>query len=198
VSKKIKQMGLRLSTAPSGRMKGEKLLVKENERTLLDLEKMTEILKKYAPLNVFLRAELNLKDGCWLSPLSPPSKGLEKGCSVERVEKENASFYMNMPLDYIVSQDPPPLRRARLKTFKEPLCVPLYQVETWALREGFQQTQGVLQEHGLSYWKDGRHFSQAQLLIYINQIRHNKKLQPLLLLEEEAESMSEESCCESS
>jgi len=190
VSKQIKKMGLRLPEAGRGRVKGEKFLVKETKRTLIDIEKMTGILKTYAPLNVFLTAEQNLKIGCWLSPPPSAAKKLTMGKCVGRIEKEKVSFSMFMPLDYIVSKDQAPLGSRRLKTLKEPLCVPLYHMEMWALREGFQQTKGVLQEQGLSYWKDGQYFSQAQLLMHINQIRHGKNLQTLILPVDERDSKS--------
>ena len=61
-------------------------------------------------------------------------------------------------------------------------------MEQWASAEGFHKTRGVLQQQGLSYWKDGVYFSQAQLLMYVNRLRFEHKLQPLALIKEEEDS----------
>jgi hypothetical protein len=179
ISKKIKKLGLKpLATASDP--------LKRNKKNLLNFKKMKGILKKYAPLNVFLRAEVTVREARWILPPSPPLKELKRGKCVGCLETQNASFSMFMPLEYIISKDQVSLGRGA--KLKEPLCVPLYHVEMWAVGEGFHTTTEVLREQGLSYWKEGQYFSQAQLLMHINQIRHGKSLQPLILLEKEMDS----------
>lgn len=53
------------------------------------------------------------------------------------------------------------------------------------MSKGFHQVKNVLREQGLFYWKEGKYFSKAQLLVYVNRLRLEKKLQPLHLYEEE-------------
>lgn len=179
IHKKIKRLRLKpLSPTPNP--------TKGNEKIRFNLKKMKNILKKHAPLNAFLKAELTLREA---PPPSPPFKESQRGKNMGCIKEPNASFSMLTPLEYIISKDQI-LTRGAVKIHREPLYVPLYHMEMWAMGNGFQQTQDVLREHGLSYWKDGKYFSQAQLLMHINQIRHEKNLNPLILLKKEEDSKS--------
>ena len=184
VSKKIKTLGLRKPTTKSGRLKGDKNLISLLERIHLDRAKMGDILQMYAPLTASQTAQLALKEGRWTASLSQ-FQGLKKGQSRGSISQENASFSCTSPLEYTLVKDHFPQKVKREKTFGNPLYVSLCYVEKWALSEGFYQVERGLQHHGLCYWKEGRYFSKAQLLIYVNRIRFDKSLQPLALHEEE-------------
>ncbi len=71
---------------------------------------------------------------------------------------------------------------------QDPLYVSLCHIEEWALSKGFHPTKSALRNHGLAYWKDGKYFSKAQLLVYVNGLRFEQKLTPLRLYEEEMEA----------
>lgn len=184
VSKKIKTLGLRKPTTKSGRLKGDKSDISLLERIPLDREKMVEILQLYAPLHVFQKAQLSLKEGCWTSSPSL-SVGLKRGESCGSISQENASFSNASPLDYSLLKGHLPQKLEREKTFGNPLYVPLCYMEEWAVSEGFYQVERGLLQRGLCYWKEGIYFSKAQLLMYVNRIRFDKNLQPLALYEEE-------------
>ncbi|HUX80621.1 MAG TPA: hypothetical protein VMW10_12885 [Alphaproteobacteria bacterium] len=194
VSKKIKKLGLRKPTTKSGRVKGDKILCSMAERTAQDLAKMRDLLQTYAPLKISQKARLSLQGGCWFSAPSLP-KDLVKGECLETISQENASFSFSRPMDYFLSKDFMPEKAKREKKGKTPLYVPLHHVEKWAISEGFYQVDRNLQKRGLFFWKDGRYFSKAQLLVYVNRMRLDLRLQPLVLYEEDMGLYAEYSAC---
>ncbi len=185
VSKKINKLGLREKTSKRGRVKGKRNPNPWVKRLPQDLEKMGDILQTYAPLEVSCNGLLELREERWTSAPSLP-KVLKRGECRGSIQQEKASFSLSFPLDYILSKDPLPPKLKRKKNFREPFYVSLHHVEQWAISEGFYRVESNLQQRGLSYWKGGRYFSKAQLLIYINQIRLERRLQPLAFYEENA------------
>ena len=183
VSKRIKKLELRKPTSLCGRIKGKKNQAPWVEKTLHDFTKMTEILHTYAPIKVAQKGQWALKEGYWIS--APLVKDLRQGPCIGVVREENPSFAFSYPLEYILSKDPPFQRSRCEKVFINPFYVSLCHVEEWAISKGFYQVKESLRQHGFSYWKDGKHFSKAQLLIYINRIRLEKKLQPLAIYEDD-------------
>jgi hypothetical protein len=184
VSKKIKKLELREATSKRGRLKGDKNPNTRVKRLTQDLAKMRGILKTYAPLEAFQKGQLALKEGYWVSA-APLPQGLKSGECQGSLFQGNVSASFSLPLDYILSKDLPPQKLKREKTFGNPFYVSLLHVEQWAVSEGFYQVENGLQQRGLCYWKEGQYFSKAQLLIYVNRIRLDKRLQPLALYEEE-------------
>jgi hypothetical protein len=190
VSKKIKKLNLRRATSKRGRLKGNSNPNSWIKRTSQDLENMRGILKTYAPLKLARKGRLALKESCWVSG-SPFPRGLQKGEFLERTFQEDIPFSLLFPLDYVLSKDLAPEKIKRKKTFENPLYVSLRHVEQWAVSEGFYQVEKDLQERGLSFWKEGQYFSKAQILIYVNRIRLERKLQPLILYEKEEDLYAE-------
>ncbi len=177
VSKKIKNLGLREFSAHRGRVKGVKNQRAWVEKTPFDLAKMKEILKAYAPVTTAQ------KEGCRLcAPLSSQSRG--EGKYLGSVSQGNALFSFTFPLEYILMKEDIPPKLKGQKVFGDPTYVSLCHVEEWAISEGFYRVEQNLRTHGFSYWKGGQYFSKAQLLMYVNRIRLDKKLQPLALYED--------------
>ena len=194
VSKKIKTLGLREPTTKSGRLKGDKSSCSLAERTPNDLAKMREILQTYAPLEISHKRVPFLQGGSWSSaPML--SENLERRECLGTTSEENASFSFSLPLDYFLSKEPAPQRVKGEKISKNPLYVSIHHVEKWAAAEGFYQVDSNLRERGLSYWKEGRYFSKAQLLVYVNLIRLERRLQPLVFYEKEEGLFAEGSTC---
>jgi len=183
VSKKIKKLELREATSKRGRLKGDKDPRAGIKRMPQDLTKMGEILKTYSPLKVSLKGLFVLKNGYWVLG-GALLQGLERGEFQGSLSQENASFSLSYPLDYILSKEPVPQKIKRKRIFGNPVYASLPHVEKWAVSEGFYKVASDLQQHGLFYWKEGQYFSKAQLLIYINRVRLDRKLQPLALYEE--------------
>lgn len=192
ISKKIKKLGLRFPTKTRGRIKGDKLYIKWQDKISLDFCKMKDILIKYAPLDPSLEGQVILGEGCWTSPPSPPLKNLQKGNLIGKVCQQNSPYTLCGLLDYISLNDPLPLNGEIKKICTEPFSASFQYVESWATSEGFHRVRGGLQNYGVSYWKNGRYFSQAQMLILVNQSRFEKKLQPLMLSETEIRLRSKE------
>jgi hypothetical protein len=197
ISKRIKKLGLRFPTKTRGRIKGDKLYLKWKDKISLDFGKMKDILIKYAPLGACLEGQVVLGEGCWTSPQSPPLKNLRQGDFVGRVCQQNSLFSLGGSLDYNSFNNPLPLNVDIIKICKEPFSVSLQYVESWAASEGFHSVKGGLQNHGVSYWKNGQYFSQAQMLMLVNQKRFEKKLQPLTLYETEIKLKNKEPCYQS-
>ena len=185
VSKRIKKLGLRKPTPLRGRIKGMKNGDPWIEKTPLDFAKMAEILQTYAPLMVSQKGQWALKERYW-GTAKPLAKGLERGQFIDCLRQENASFSTTHPFSCSYSKDPLPKKSRKEKSFSIPPYVTLSHIEEWAVSEGFHQVKEDLRQHGVFYWKDGKHFSKAQLLIYINQIRLENKLLPLAIYENES------------
>lgn len=188
VSKKIRKLGLRGATSRRGRLKGDTGKNPLKERTSFELDRMGTILQKCAPLKAFQEGQLALKRGYW-STSTQLKKNTSRGQVLGHLEKENASFSFLPPLDYILKHDHMPQKEKRETSFGDPYYVSFFHMDKWAASEGFRQVERSLYQHGISYWKEGQYFSKAQLLIYVNQIRFERKLQPLALYEDEVEIM---------
>lgn len=188
VSKKIKNLGLRSSPKTHEHIKGTKRSLTWVEKTPQDLSKMLEILKTYAPLSCFQEAQLSLNKGCWSrSKLALYDDG-HKEDRFDSLACSDVPFSYCDSLDFIPSAETISLKMPNKKVSGEPTYVPLYYVERWANLEGFHRIRGALQHIGLTYWKDGRHFSQTQLLMHVNRIRFEHNLRPIALIENDWES----------
>jgi len=177
VSKKIKRLGL------------VKKSTKENHKTKdgrpVELQKMREILKKFAPLAFSQKGQLVLREQYWVKTKPLSAKELKKGDCLHCISQDGASFSLQLPLHYMLSETPVMEEEQQENPTRNPFCVPLSYIEEWAVSEGFHHVSKNLRCHGFSYWKEGEYFSKAQLLIYINRIRLEKRLQPLTYHEEE-------------
>jgi hypothetical protein len=182
VSKKVKQLGLRALSQTPGRIKGKKNDASWNIKNMQDLKRMKDIFAVHAPMSVTQKAELPLNT-C-PSNLAIP---FEESDATERVDSichYNWPYSCSVPLEYILSHDHISPSEKGKKVFGDPYYVSFYDVERWAVSQGFRQMKETLKEEGATFWKDGKYFSKAQLLIYINQIRLGLKLQPLAVEEE--------------
>lgn len=190
VNKKITTLGLRAPSRVRGRIKGIKQNLSQMEKTPQDLSKMIEILQAYAPLKCFQMSQLALKKRYWTRSETPLCKEANKESYFGSIDLPNPEFSYTKALDFIPSKHPFSKNIGSKNFSQEPAYVSLRYVEKWADSEGFHRIRGVLQHRGLSYWKDGRYFSQAQLLMYVNRLRFEYHLQPLVLIEEEREISS--------
>lgn len=157
ISKRIQRLGLREARCLLGSPQ-DSLSSMGAEGIPLDSEKMTQILLAHAP----------------------------KQASFARgTEQRNAAYSLTPPLSYTLMEDaefvPPGIRRKA----GEPLYISLRYVEEWALSKGFCPVKGALLSQGIAYWKDGKYFSKAQVLVQVNKTRLEKRLQPLVLCEKE-------------
>lgn len=184
VSKKIKNLGLRGTHSIRGRLKGSKYTIPWREKTEIDRKIMSEILANYAPLSLSQKGKLDLRGAYWRSTPTSFSR-MNRSESLGTLQKAESSFSLSFPLDYILSNDSMPKKVKKEKVYGDPYYVSLQHIEAWASSEGFCQMGKNLKRHGIIYWKEGKYFTKAQLLIYVNRIRLDKKLQPLAVFEEE-------------
>jgi len=177
VNKKVQGLGLREVTS----LEHPKNL--EKQRSAI---KMKALLKIYAPLKETQTAALPLKEAFWTNakPLEQKRDLKPVGKPIDLLKREAIAFSYRLPLKYVLSKDSRPKKKRKEKAFGEPFYVPLTYVEEWAVSEGFRPVTENLQDHGFSFWKEGKHYSSAQLLIYINSIRFERKLQPLAIYQE--------------
>lgn len=182
VSKKIRKLGLRKENSKPGRLKGDHYASHWADRIPLDREKMVTIVSRHAPLKHSQKMKLTLRTGCWTTAAPPPS--LQK--KIPQIHPNTTSYSYSLSLVPAKNRSFPSFNPAKLS--KDPLYISLRHIEKWAFSHGFHQVKHVLQEQGLAYWKEGKYFSRAQLLVYVNGIRLEKKLQPLQLCEEEVEA----------
>jgi hypothetical protein len=184
VNKKIRRLGLRGMRSIRGRMRGSGSQISLTEKLTLDREKMIRIIEDHGPLRISQKRKMALKEGFWSLTSSSFKNVGQKDC-MGTLQKEKVSFSYLSPLDYVVAQDSMPKKKKRFKIYGNPCYVSLKYVEAWAYKEGFEQMGKDLNHYGLSYWKKGKYFSQTQLLIYVNSLRLEKKLQPLAIYEED-------------
>ena len=185
VSKKIKKLGLKESTNVLSNKKTNNSIFYTFTKMPVDLVKMNKIIEKHAPLAIFQEGKMVLQGGCWTkAPLMPQI--LKKKQIVGELQEKDASFTLAFPLDYNLLKENPVATTNKERERQNPCYVSLQHVEEWAISDGFQPLEKRLQQHGLSYWKAGNYFSKAQLLIYVNSRRLEKKLHPLVFYEEES------------
>jgi hypothetical protein len=175
VSKKIKTLGLRRKNSKPGRVRGDEYNGNSNERTSLDFENMMRILQMYAPFSgAFIRQSLQLI----------PQKSSEDKYKV--VQNNSAySFVPSLSYNYDVLEEKHISLPGISKEYDNSISIPPAYLEQWALFKGFQQASPELKEQGVLYWRHGRYFSKAQVLVQLNGIRLSKQLKPVFLDEEE-------------
>ncbi len=184
ISKKIRELGLRTEAETRGRIRGKKNHAPWFEKSPLDLKKMNEILTSFAPIRFRQKGELALKENNWTfsKPLRLPD--VNDGTEICRIEQRASPYSFSSPSDYILSKDHVAPREKKERLFGDPFYVPLHHVQEWALSEGFHLVKEELRRQGVSFWKEGKYFSRTQLLVYINRIRFERKLQPLAVEED--------------
>lgn len=169
VNKKITALNLRVASTKT-------TIKREKDKETKNLLQMVSILKSYAPLQCFQEGQLALKHGCWTN--AQPIAAFD-------ADEEEALY--SMASHHFHCDVVKPLALAETGETKiqgEPEYVSLGYVEQWAAAEGFFKTTGELQERGLTYWKNGTYFSQAQLLMHVNLLRFEHRLQPVALIEQ--------------
>ncbi|MBA3814232.1 MAG: hypothetical protein H0X26_07060 [Alphaproteobacteria bacterium] len=185
VSKKISTLGLRSPSSLRGKVKGQSSFLTKKGKTPLDLARMTEILKVYAPLRCFQEGHLALQKGCWTQSPSTVWDNPGKEAYLDPIHYHDFPFSFVKPLDFVPSDEALSQEIDSKRVPGDPAYVPLYYLDQWAVSEGFHKIKGALQEKGLSYWKEGTYFSQTQLLMHVNRLRFKHNLQPIALAEEE-------------
>lgn len=190
VSKKINTLRLRLPLYIKGHFKKSKPLILRKEKIASDMKKMNDILQAHAPLSYFEKKKLSLKEGHWTIAKPLFFSKDPKIKLIDKLQKERISYSFIDSLEYDLSLESP--KRGKVETIVgDPLFVSLSHVEKWAVSEGFHRVRDKVQNASFSYWKDGKYFSKAQLLIYLNKIRLERKLQPLSYFEEEMDLYTE-------
>lgn len=179
INKKIKALGLRKPNHKCGRKKGSGFDVSLTEKLIDDRKKMTKIIEDYAPLRCREQRTLNLANGSW--SLS--------GATVCHnapwyTTKTRGSSSFTPSFTYELSNEEIPTPQTSQPDMREPVYVPIKLVEQWAVKEGFHQLKKGLSQRGLRYWKSGQYFSHAQLLIYLNHRRFEKRLHPITIYDE--------------
>lgn len=175
VSKKITALNLRVLSQTMG-MKG----VNNEAKNLLQ---MINILKTYAPLESFQEGQLALQKGCWTNARPMADSDTDEAESLYSMFSDDVQFDFVRPLDFMSVTGTPLTEKWAVKIQGEPEYVPLQYVEQWAASEGFNKTTEELQEIGLTYWKNGTYFSQTQLLMHVNYLRFEHRLQPIALID---------------
>ena len=179
VNKKIRALGLRKPNNKCGRTKGSGFDVSLTEKLIDDRKKMTKIIEDYAPLRYQEKRTLNLTNGCWSLSSSEAYHD-----ALWHKTKTRGSATFTPPFTYELSNEEIPMRQTRQTDMREPVYVPIKLVEQWAEKEGFHQLKKGLRQKGLHYWKSGQYFSNAQLLIYLNHRRFEKRLHPITIYDD--------------
>ena len=175
VNKKIASLGLRKCGSKPGRQKGSGSDLSITEKEAKDREQMTQIIEAFAPLRYIQRRTMPLKEGCW-------SLFAQESTSGSR--KKKSTFNANPLSHFNLLDDELPNVWEGGSDIREPVYVPLKYVEEWAEKDGFYRVDRLLDQKGLSFWKNGQYFSNAQLLIYLNHRRFEKNLHPITFNDE--------------
>lgn len=171
VSKKIRKLGLRPLGLRRGRLKGLSYGCK-GQRVFQEIRKMINLVRTYAPPSSLLKKEEEEK-------LAPSYR--------DKLSQQNCPYSLAYGLPYTFLEEKEVSFPGIEQAYDHSLYIPFCYVEKWALLKGFHRVQANLRAHGIWYWKQGKYFSQAQVLLQLNGIRLSKKLEPLHLYEEEAE-----------
>lgn len=182
ISKKINKLRLRVPTSTPGRQKGGVSFLSIDRKIQRDQKKMSQIFSLCAPPNRIQRKEK--ASNC--SELV--SKKWSKFCENERKippipKKRKWISYFSSPKQLKTLEKSPYTLGACIEG--DPVYVPISYVERWALSEGFYPLTEGFQSRGLSYWKNGQYYSHTQLLILLNRIRLQNKLNPVICEGEE-------------
>ena len=171
VSKKMTHMGLRKISSKSGPQKGKRASPALKATTFTEIERMREIISLYAPKENLLKAQLALEKGEWVQEQSLPLK-------------HEAPYSLQSSPAYILIKGKIPDKVKKVRGTRKSCYVTAEHIQKWATSEGFCSVGENLIKHGLFYWKEGRHFSKAQLMMHVNRLRFENNLEPMILYEE--------------
>jgi hypothetical protein len=171
VSKKITHMGLRKISSKPGRRKGKRASPSLKASTFTEIERMRRILSLYAPRENLKKSQEALEKGAWVTatPLSL---------------KEKEVYSLQSSPAYILIKGKIPDKLRKQKVACDPTYITARHIESWATSEGFFLVERNLIKRGLYYWKEGRYFSKAQILMHMNRLRLENSLQPVALYED--------------
>lgn len=174
VSKKITHLGLREISSKPGQKKGKRASPALKATTFTEIERMRQILSLYAPNKNLKKAQHALEKGAWVTatPLSL---------------KENEGYSLQSSPAYILIKGKIPDKVRKEKVADNPCYITAQHIENWATSEGFCLVGGNLIKRGLCYWKEGRYFSKAQILMHLNRLRLENSLQPVAIYEDVVE-----------
>lgn len=187
VSHRIKRLSLRVPTHKRGRVKGQKSCLPLHEKVEHDRQLMLELVKKLAPLEHREECLLPFADKSWSTAVPNHFVISGKRKRVDKLATNKVAYQYTPPWDYILTREQRSKKPRQKKIFGDPFYVPHFHVEQWAFQNGFYQVTGALKRQGVTYWKEGKYFTLAQLLIYVNKVRYERKLQPLAIEENEEE-----------
>lgn len=174
VSKKITHLGLRKISSRPGRKKEKGASTALKASTFTEIERMRRILSIYAPKENLKRSQEALEKGTWVRAKPMPLK-------------ENQSYSLQSSPPYILIKGKIPDKVRKQKVAGNPTYITARHIENWAVSEGFCLVGGNLIKRGLCYWKEGRYFSKAQILMHVNRIRLENSLQPVTIYEDVVE-----------
>lgn len=173
VSKKITHLGLRKISSKPGRRKGKRASPALKGTTFTEIERMRRILSLYAPNESLKKAQHALEKGAWVT--AKPSS-----------LKKNESYSLQSSPAYILIKGKIPDKVKKEKVAGDPCYITGQHIENWATSEGFCLVGGNLIKRGVYYWKEGRYFSKAQILMHVNRLRLENSLQPVAIYEDVA------------
>lgn len=166
VSKKMTHMGLRAVSSKPGRQKGRKASPGLKATTFTEIERMKEIISLYAPKENLLKAQRALVKGEWVQKL-----------------KHETAFSLQSTPAYTLMKDAVPDKVKKARKAEDPCYVTAKHIQNWAMSKGFCSVGENLIQHGVLYWKEGRHFSKTQMMMHVNQLRLENNLEPIILYE---------------
>lgn len=146
-----------------------------------DVKSMLAILDTFAPQEHRQTIQTALAKTAWAypQPLVPPTKTQDQPFLAEA-----AATLCGTPFTY---QEKKLKCDEALKGSSVPSHVSLPYVEQWAKAEGFHKVRDALREKGVLFWKEGRYFSRAQILMHMNTQRFENNLSPLYLQSQESD-----------
>ena len=174
VSKKITHLGLRKISSRPGKKKGKRASPALKASTFTEIERMRRILSLHAPSENLKKAQQALEKGAWVrtTPL---------------LLKENETYSLQSSPAYTLINGKISDRVRKEKVAANPSYITAQHIENWAASEGFCLVGGNLIKRGLCYWKEGRYFSKAQILMHVNRLRLENSLQPVTIYEDVVE-----------
>ncbi|MDI9637497.1 hypothetical protein QPK87_14385 [Kamptonema cortianum] len=173
VSKKITHMGLRKISSKPGRRKGKRASPALKASTFTEIERMRKILSLYAPRENLKKSQEALEKGAWVT-------------ATPLFLKEKEIYSLQSSPAYILIKGKIPDKLRKQKVACDPTYITARHIENWTTSEGFCLVGGNLIKQGLYYWKEGRYFSKAQILMHMNRFRLENSLQPVALYEDVA------------
>ncbi|MBY0272954.1 MAG: hypothetical protein K2X02_06055 [Alphaproteobacteria bacterium] len=173
VSKKITHLGLRENSSKPGRRKGKRASLALKASSFTEIERMRRILSLYAPSDSLKKSQEALEKGVWVTATPLPLK-------------KNEGYSLQSSPAYILIKGKIPEKVRKQKVVGNPTYITAQHIENWATSEGFCLVGGNLIKRGLYYWKEGRYFSKAQILMHVNRLRLENSLQPVAIYEDVA------------